>query len=819
MAILPTMLVISMLLLFLSPFSSAKDTITNLESLPDDDTTLVSKDGTFELGFFNPGSSSNRYVGIWYKIISVRTVVWVANRDNPIKGNSSQLIINQDGNLVLINKNNSILWSTNATTKAASPVAQLLDTGNLVIREENNNNEEFFSWQSFDHPCDTVLPGMKIGWDRKTGLNKRLVAWKNWDDPSSGDLSSDMVITTNPESLIWKGSVKYYRTGPWTGPRSSSVVGLMANPLYDYKFVNNEEGVYYMFTLKNSSVISILVLNQTRSLRQRLIWIPQSKTWTVYQSLPQDDCDSYDVCGANGNCIIDRSPRCQCLDGFEPKLPQQWNAMDWTEGCVRSEKWRCGVKNRDGFSLFSSMKLPDTTNSWINENMTLKDCAAKCLENCSCTAYANLDPSGGGSGCSIWFGDLVDLRVSPSGQDLYVRTDTSDTDAKDGGRKKVVLTVTITVSVVLVMMLLGFSYICITKTKNKEVNKTMLVKEIDEGGDDDLELPFFDVPTILNATNNFSINNKLGEGGFGPVYKGTLLNGQEIAIKRLSRSSGQGLIEFKNEVILCAKLQHRNLVKVIGCCIEGEEKMLVYEYMSNKSLDSFIFDSVQSKLLDWCMRFNILYGIARGLLYLHEDSRLRIIHRDLKASNILLDNYMNPKISDFGMARICGGDQIEGTTNRIVGTYGYMAPEYAIDGLFSIKSDVFSFGVLLLEIVSGRKNRALTYHDHDHNLIEHAWRLWKEGNAHELIDDCMSDSCIKSEVLRCIQIALLCLQHHPDDRPNMTSVVVMLSSENSLPEPKEPGFLIKKVSIEGEHSSGKQTSSSMNEITISIHAR
>ncbi|MED6126688.1 hypothetical protein PIB30_080796 [Stylosanthes scabra] len=190
----------------------------------------------------------------------------------------------------------------------------------------------------------------------------------------------------------------------------------------------------------------------------------------------------------------------------------------------------------------------------------------------------------------------------------------------------------------------------------------------EERGEEDLELPMYDLATIVKATNNFSIDNKLGEGGFGPVYKGTLETGQEIAVKRLSGSSAQGMNEFKNEVILCAKLQHRNLVRVLGCCIQEDEKMLVYEYMSNKSLDLFLFDSIQSKFLDWSRRFDIICAIARGLLYLHQDSRLRIIHRDLKASNILLDCNMEAKISDFGMARLRGRDQDEGNTNRIVGT-------------------------------------------------------------------------------------------------------------------------------------------------------
>ncbi|KAK5814172.1 hypothetical protein PVK06_029624 [Gossypium arboreum] len=192
-------------------------------------------------------------------------------------------------------------------------------------------------------------------------------------------------------------------------------------------------------------------------------------------------------------------------------------------------------------------------------------------------------------------------------------------------------------------------------------------KEIDESRRNG-DLPYFDLGTIAAATNNFSSDNKLGQGGFGPVYKGVLLNGKEIAVKRLSNSSSQGLQEFKNEIVLIAKLQHRNLVRILGCCVEGEEKMFIYEFLPNKSLDFIIFDDSKRSLLDWKKCLEIICGIAREMLYLHHDSRLRVIHKDLKASNVLLDDAMNPKISDFGMARIFGGDQMEGDTRRVVET-------------------------------------------------------------------------------------------------------------------------------------------------------
>ncbi|CAI9299773.1 unnamed protein product [Lactuca saligna] len=279
------------------------------------------------------------------------------------------------------------------------------------------------------------------------------------------------------------------------------------------------------------------------------------------------------------------------------------------------------------------------------------------------------------------------------------------------------------------------------------------------------ELPFFSLYRIAKATNNFSIDNQIGEGGFGPVYKGVLEDGKVVAIKRLSETSQQGHEEFQNEVICIAKLQHRNLVKLLGYCIHGNEKILIYEYMDNKSLDSFLFDETRSSMLDWPQRFNIIHGMARGILYLHQDSRLQIIHRDLKA-----------------------GEDATAKTKKVVGTHGYISPEYAIHGRFSIKSDVFSFGVLVLEIVSGKKNKEFSHEARSDNLLGHAWRLYKEGKSIELMSVSLRNSCVVSEIQRSIHIGLLCVQHHPEDRPTMLSVVLMLISDGVLPPPKQPAF-------------------------------
>ncbi|KAM3354804.1 hypothetical protein ACQJBY_025511 [Aegilops geniculata] len=328
------------------------------------------------------------------------------------------------------------------------------------------------------------------------------------------------------------------------------------------------------------------------------------------------------------------------------------------------------------------------------------------------------------------------------------------------------------------------------------------------------EFTLFDFSEILNATHNFSKENLLGQGGFGPVYKGRLPDEMEIAVKRLASHSGQGFTEFKNEVELIAKLQHNNLVKLLGCCIQGEEKVLVYEYLPNKSVDFFIFDENKTTLVDWEKRRMIIEGIAQGLLYLHKHSRLRIIHRDLKASNILLDQEMNPKISDFGLAKIFSSNDTQGSTKRVVGTYGYMSPEYASEGIYSIKSDVFSFGVLLLEILSGKRNSGFHQYGDFLNLLGYSWQLWEGGQWLELLEVSIVKEIHTTEARRYINIALMCVQESADDRPTMSDVVAMLNSESViLPEPNHPAYFNLRVSKVHE-SASVVVPCSNNDVTI-----
>ncbi|KAF3338884.1 cysteine-rich receptor-like protein kinase 15 [Carex littledalei] len=322
------------------------------------------------------------------------------------------------------------------------------------------------------------------------------------------------------------------------------------------------------------------------------------------------------------------------------------------------------------------------------------------------------------------------------------------------------------------------------KRQNRTENDCLSTTYLQENLDTNLELilnpsaeyQVYDLDTLRNATNNFSDKNKLGQGGFGPVYKGTLPNGQEVAVKRLSGSSLQGLRELKNEVEFLAKLKHKNLVQLLGCCIQNKENILCYEFLPNGSLDKILFAKDPAKQLElgWKTRYKIIEGIGRGLHYLHEESRLKIIHRDLKASNILLDKDMSPKISDFGLARFFGEDQTHIDTSVIAGTFGYMAPEYVMHGNFSAKSDVYSFGVLLLETVTGQRNCSFANSGRASNLISYAWQHWKNKTMEELKDPMIEDLYLE-EVTKCVHIALVCVQEEPSVRPNMEAVNHMLA--------------------------------------------
>ncbi|KAH7544253.1 hypothetical protein JRO89_XS15G0136300 [Xanthoceras sorbifolium] len=610
------MLVVCPFLFFILGTSAVQDTITPSQSIRDGE-TLVSAGGTFELGFFSPGNSTRRYLGIWYARVSNRTVAWVANRETPLTDHSGVLNVTQQGILVVLDGMNRRFWSSNTSRTAKNPVVQLLESGNLAVKDGNDDDPENFLWQSFDHPTDNLLPGMKLGRIFSTGLDKYLSSWKSSEDPAPGQFSLWIDPHGFPQLVIRNGSALHYRAGSWNGLRFTGTPKLSPNLQFFYRFELNNDEVYYE-VVDEGKLMSRLFLNQS-GFTQRLVRTTEAKGWINVYDAPENQCDIYSFCGAHARCKTDSSSVCACLDGFEPESPEEWIMSNWSKWCVRTRQLNCA--KGDEFPKYIGLKLPDTSNSWFDRSMSLQECGEMCSKNCSCRAYATLNISAEGSGCLLWFGNLTDMiEYDQGGQDFYIRMATLEKDDKNASVKKQV-----------------------------------------------------------------------------------------------------GIIV--GSVILAAML----LVGLIFYILKRKLKKQVME-----------------KKKKW----------------------------------------------NYG---------------------GYMSPEYAVDGLFSVKSDVFSFGVLVLEIVSGKKNWRFSHPAHNHNLLGHAWILWKEERPMELIDDNLGDSCPQSEVLRCIHVGLLCVQQRPEDRP----VILMLGSESSLPQPKQPGFFTERNLPETDNSSSSNHMySGTDQITI-----
>ncbi|KAM3748469.1 hypothetical protein ACB098_05G111100 [Castanea mollissima] len=351
----------------------------------------------------------------------------------------------------------------------------------------------------------------------------------------------------------------------------------------------------------------------------------------------------------------------------------------------------------------------------------------------------------------------------------------ADFSLPDDGKMKISIVVgAVVVVLLLIFMILGILWWkgCLRGKKSRENELKGL----------DLQTGYFTYRQIKAATNNFNAANKLGEGGFGSVYKGILSDGTVIAVKQLSSKSRQGSREFVNEIGMISGLQHPNLVRLYGCCIEGKQLLLVYEYMENNSLARALFGPVDSRLkLDWLARQKICVGIAKGLAFLHEESTLKIVHRDIKSTNVLLDRDLNPKISDFGLAKL---DEEENThiSTKIAGTIGYMTPEYALWGHLTYKADLYSFGVVALEIIAGKNNMKYRPNQNFVCLLDWAILLQQRGDLMELVDPELGSDFSKEEALRMIKVALLCTNPSPVLRPVMTAIVNMLEGRIVIDE-------------------------------------
>jgi hypothetical protein len=387
--------------------------------------TIVSDGGSFALGFFSPTNSSSPgklYLGIWYNDIPGRlTVVWVANRETPVTASPPALSLTNASNLVLSGGDGRVLWTTNvvgAAAAASNTAAVLLNTGNLVIRSPNGAT----LWQSFDHPTDSFLPGMKIRINYKTRAGDRLVSWKSPDDPSPGVFSYGGDPDTFLQIFIWNGTRPIMRGGPWTGESvTGGLIRQNTSVIFYQTIVSTQEEIYLTFSVSDGAEHTRYVLTDSGVLLFQS-WNSSSSAWAILGgSRNNPECNLYGYCGPNGYCDDTESPRrCKCLDGFEPVGLEDWNSGRFSQGCRRKEELRCGD---DRFLALPGMQSPDKF--VLVENRTLQECEAECTKNCSCVAYAyaNLSTSrtkGDLTRCLVWAGELIDTWKSDT-DTLYLR--------------------------------------------------------------------------------------------------------------------------------------------------------------------------------------------------------------------------------------------------------------------------------------------------------------------------------------------------------------------------------------------------------------
>ncbi|XP_062152361.1 G-type lectin S-receptor-like serine/threonine-protein kinase At2g19130 [Alnus glutinosa] len=755
-------LMLSLLFLGLSVnnhLSLGADTISANQSLSGDQ-TIVSSGGNFVLGFFKPGSSSNYYIGMWYGTdkVSTQTIVWVANRDKPVSDKSSSVLRISDGNLVLFNESQIPVWSTDLTsTTSSSPVeAVLLDDGNLVLKDGSNSSQHL--WESFDHPAHTWLPGSKISFNKISNQNQLLISWKNEEDPAPGLFSLELQENTSEYIILWNRSIPYWTSGAWDPIANifSLVPEMRSNYIYNFSYINNTNESYFTYSLYNPSTISRFVMDVSGQIKQKT-WLSNTNEWNLFWTQPKTQCEVYAFCGAFGSCNQKSLPFCSCLKGFVAKSQNDWNLSDYSGGCKRRTALQCENTNltngqQDRFLTMPSVALPVQPQSVGVESAT--ECEYTCLNNCSCTAYAYES-----NNCSFWVGDLLNLEQflgdDPNGRTLYLKLAASEFSSKNNNKGIIVGAVAGSVAAVL----LGLFVVVILMRRKRAVGTGKTV----EGS-----LVAFGYRDLQNATKNFS--DKLGGGGFGSVFKGTLSDSTVIAVKKLE-SISQGEKQFRTEVSTIGTIQHVNLVRLRGFCSEGARKLLVYDYMPNGSLESHLF---HEKFLDWKIRYQIAIGTARGLNYLHEKCRECIIHCDIKPENILLDAYLCPKVADFGLAKLVGRE-FSRVLTTMRGTRGYLAPEWISGVAITAKADVYSYGMMLLEFVSGRRNSEPSADGKIGFFPTRAASLIaEEGDVLSLLDPRLEGNANVEELTRVCKVACWCIQDDETRRPPMGQVVQIL---------------------------------------------
>ncbi|KAK8630965.1 hypothetical protein V6N13_079733 [Hibiscus sabdariffa] len=744
--------------------------------------TLLSVNRTFRLGFFNTDGEPNWYLGIWYTSIPTQTLVWVANREKPIKNiTQSSLEITETGRLAVKEAPDSVVWESSNSEKAES--FSLLDSGNLVLYSSEGSK----IWQSFDHPTDTWLPGMNISAQRS------LTSWKSSFDPSPGHFS----LRLNPQEfnefeLVYNSTNVYWSTGNWTGAAFANVPQMTIRYIYKFHFSDPylpTASFWYTERALDKGLdppLTRFQIDVNGQLKQ-FTWWPQIENWNMFWSVPDDKCRVYGLCGAFGTCVSSSLKPCVCLNGFRPLDDEGWNSGDFTSGCRRESDDFC--EDKDGFEEVGYVGFDGGT--MVSFSGTRSSCEKSCLKKCSCVGLYH---NGRTNLCKNVYGSLLNLRnLSSDGihEDVfYIRV------PKEGiVKRNVSKTMVLVACIVGCIAAFGFMGLILLVLRKRSENMKGKGNEEDDGVFPGLNLKVFTYKELNSVTRGFS--EKLGHGGFGAVFRGVLSDSTTVAVKRLERP-GSGEKEFRAEVCTIGNIQHVNLVRLRGFCSENSHRLLVYDYMPNGPLSAYL--RRDSPNLCWDVRFRVAVGTARGITYLHEACRDCIIHCDIKPENILLDGDYMAKVSDFGLAKLVGRD-FSRVLATMRGTWGYVAPEWISGMAITPKADVYSYGMTLLELIGGRRNVETPQSAGNPNALNEggsgekwffppwAARQVIEGNVAAIVDSRLGSAYNVQQAERLAMVAIWCIQDEDESRPTMGTVVKMLEGVVDVAIPPPPKLI------------------------------
>lgn len=755
---------------------------------------LLSNNSDFAFGFRTTENDVTLFLLVIMHMASSK-IIWTANRGSPV-ANSDNFVFKKDGE-VYLQKGGSVVWSVNPSGVSVSAM-ELRDSGNLVLLGNDNK----VLWQSFSHPTDTLISNQ----DFTQGM--QLVS-----APSANNLSyvleiksGDVVLSAGfptPQPYWSMGREERKTINKGGGEVTSASLSANSWRFYDnnkiflwqFIFSDNTDGnATWIAVLANDGFISFYNLQDKGSTTASNTKIPNGPCSTP------EPCDAYYICsGIN---------KCQC-----PSVLSSQNCKTGIASpCDHSKGSTELVSAGDGLNYFALGFVPPSSKTDLN------GCKKACLGNCSCLAMFFQNSSGN---CFL-FDRIGSLQSSNQGSGFvsYIKilgNGGSDTNNGGSGSNKKHFPVVVIIILSTSVVILGLLYVAIryVRKKRKAPESPQETSEEDNFLENLSGMPVrFTYSDLQTATNNFSV--KLGQGGFGSVYQGVLPDGTRLAVKKLE-GIGQGKKEFRAEVSIIGSIHHLHLVKLRGFCAEGTHRLLAYEYMANGSLDKWIFKKNQEFLLDWETRFNIALGTAKGLAYLHEDCDQRIIHCDIKPENVLLDDNYHAKVSDFGLAKLMTREQSHVFTT-LRGTRGYLAPEWITNYAISEKSDVYSYGMVLLEIIGGRKNFDPNETSDKAHFPSYAFKMMEEGKLRNILDSRLNIDEQSDRVYTAVKVALWCVQEDMSLRPSMTKVVQMLEGICSVPQPPTSSPLgarlyssfFKSISEEGTSSGPSDCNSDAN---------